>query len=32
VSAYLKKNDDRMPCIALFTTSTNVICGASHEF
>ena len=26
VSAYLKKNDDRMPCMALFITSSIVIC------
>ena len=26
VSAYLKKNDDRMPCIALLTTRSMVTC------
>ena len=31
VSAYLKKNDDRMPCIALFITRSIVICGCRAQ-
>ena len=31
VSAYLKKNDDSTPCIALLTTSSNVICETQRR-
>lgn len=32
VSAYLKKNDDRMPCKALFTIRSIVTCSITAEF
>jgi len=31
VSAYLKKNEDRMPCSALFTTSSIVTCTRTRQ-